>query len=103
MIAHDTSMILHFMKQNVTCWSHMIPYGLLDIGRGGEPNRKFFCEIVLATEQERAVDLSCRACGAGAWALGLDSRWGSSAPLLFSPPTSDIHDMISLVYDMTYI
>ena len=33
-------------------------------------------KIILATKQDRAIDLSCRACGAGAWALGLDSRWG---------------------------
>ena len=47
-------------------------------------------KIGLATNEDRAIDLSCRACGVGAWALGLDSRWGASAPLLFSPPTSDI-------------
>ena len=35
-----------------------------------------FSKIGLATERLRAIDLSCRACGAGAWALGLDSRWG---------------------------
>lgn len=41
-------------------------------------------------KEERAVDLSCLACGAGAWALGLDSRWGFSAPLCFraQPPIS---------------
>ena len=33
-----------------------------------------FSKIGLATERFRAIDLSCRACGAGAWALGLDSR-----------------------------
>ena len=47
-------------------------------------------KIILATNEDRAIDLSCRACGAGAWALGLDSRWGSSAALLYSPPTSDV-------------
>ena len=52
-------------------------------------NGEHFCEVVLATEQDRAAELSCRACGAGAWALGLDSRWGSSASLRFSPPTSN--------------
>ena len=36
----------------------------------------FSSKIILATKQDRAIDLSCRACGAGAWALGLDSRWG---------------------------
>ena len=50
------------------------------------------CEGILANfrpshQKNRAIDLSCRACGAGAWALGLDSRWGSSASLRFSPPT----------------
>ena len=47
----------------------------------------FSSKIILATNEDRAIDLSCRACGA--WALGLDSRWGASAPLLLSPPTSD--------------
>ena len=48
-------------------------------------------KVGLATNDDRAIDLSCRACGAGAWALGLDSRWGlRSAP--FSPPTSDYWD-----------
>ena len=36
----------------------------------------FSPKIGLATSEDRAIDLSCRACGAGAWALGLDSRWG---------------------------
>ena len=36
--------------------------------------RDFSSKIILATKQDRAIDLSCRACGAGAWALGLDSR-----------------------------
>ena len=36
----------------------------------------FSSKIILATNEDRAIDLSCRACGAGAWALGLDSRWG---------------------------
>ena len=47
-----------------------------------------FSQIGLATERFRAIDLSCRACGAGAWALGLDSRLGDSATLRFPPPTS---------------
>ena len=41
---------------------------------GGTLN--FFSKIGLETNEDRAIDLSCRACGAGAWALGLDSRWG---------------------------
>ena len=36
----------------------------------------FSSKIILETNKDRAIDLSCRACGAGAWALGLDSRWG---------------------------
>ena len=42
-------------------------------------------KTILATNEDRAIDLSCRACGAGAWALGLDSRLGT--PSFF--PTSD--------------
>ena len=42
-------------------------------------------KICLETNDDRAIDLSCRACGAGAWALGLDSRLGPSAFF----PTSD--------------
>ena len=52
--------------------------------------RNFSSKIILAANEDRAIDLSCRACGAGAWALGLDSRWGSSASLRFSPPTSNL-------------
>ena len=48
-----------------------------------------FSKIGLATKTDRAIDLSCRACGAGAWALGLDSRLGTPASLPLSPPTSD--------------
>ena len=42
-------------------------------------------KIGLATNEDRAIDLSCRACGAGAWALGLDSRWGSPLRSVFTP------------------
>ena len=42
-------------------------------------------KIGLATNEDRAIDLSCRACGAGAWALGLDSRWGSPLRSVFHP------------------
>ena len=45
----------------------------------------FSSKIILATKQDRAIDLSCRACGAGAWALGLDSRLGT--PSFSQPPT----------------
>ena len=42
----------------------------MDVGRGPDPNVKLFSKIGLATERLRAIDLSCRACGAGAgrWA-----------------------------------
>ena len=46
-------------------------------------------KIGLATNEDRAIDLSCRACGAGAWALGLDSRLGTPASLPSFFPTSD--------------
>ena len=52
--------------------------------RGGTPTY-FSSKIILATKQDRAIDLSCRACGAGAWALGLDSRWGSPLRSVFHP------------------
>ena len=45
----------------------------------------FYSKIILDTKQDRAIDLSCRACGAGAWALGLDSRWGSPLRSVFHP------------------
>ena len=51
---------------------HATDYWTLDAG--GTPRGKLFSQIGLATERFRAIDLSCRACGAGAWALGLDSR-----------------------------
>ena len=42
----------------------------MDVGRGPDPNAILFSKIGLATERLRAIDLSCRACGAGAgrWA-----------------------------------
>jgi len=46
---------------------------------------RLFSKIGLATERFRAIDLSCRACGAGAWALGLDSRLGSPLRSVFTP------------------
>ena len=47
--------------------------------------RDFSSKIILATKLDRAIDLSCRACGAGAWALGLDSRCGSPLRSVFHP------------------
>ena len=49
----------------------------------------FSSKIILATNEDRAIDLSCRACGAGAWALGLVSRLGPSAFF----PTSDLQEL----------
>ena len=45
----------------------------------------FSSKNILETNEDRAIDLSCRACGAGAWALGLDSRWGSPLRSVFHP------------------
>ena len=53
---------------------------------GEEENRP---QIALATERFRAIDLSCRACGALALGAGLGFPVGVSAPLRFPPPTSD--------------
>ena len=50
-----------------------------------------FSKIGLATERLCAIDLSCRACGAGAGREpGLGFPVGASAALRFSPPTSDL-------------
>ena len=85
------------MRWSSRLWSKTLLFGLkvklfaywtLDARVNGVKHKT--PEIGLATKRFRAIDLSCRACGAGAWALGLDSRWGSSASLRFSPPTSDI-------------
>ena len=61
-----------------------------EVGQIGRWTRRrgtgnFSSKIILATKQDRAIDLSCRACGAGAWALGLDSRWGSPLRSVFHP------------------
>ena len=42
---------------------------------------------------DRAIDLSCRACGALALGAGLGFPVGASAPLCFAPPTSDFNEM----------
>ena len=47
-------------------------------------------KFALATERPRAIDLSCRACGAMAMGAGLGFPVGVSAPLRFPPPTSDL-------------
>ena len=60
----------------------------------------FFCDtvgesenrpqIALASDEDRAIDLSCRACGALALGAGLGFPVEVSAPLRFPPPTSDL-------------
>ena len=42
-------------------------------------------KFALATEIDRAIDLSCRACGAMAMGAGLGFPVGVSAPLRFHP------------------
>ena len=54
---------------------------------GGEQPKPL--QFALATEIDRAIDLSCRACGAMAMGAGLGFPVGVSAPLRFPPPTSD--------------
>ena len=56
---------------------------------GGEPENR--PQIALASDEDRAIDLSCRACGALALGAGLGFPVGASAPLRFAPPTSDIY------------
>ena len=53
---------------------------------GGKETRP---QIALASDEDRAIDLSCRACGALALGAGLGFPVGASAPLHFAPPTSD--------------
>ena len=54
--------------------------------RGETENRP---QIALASDEDRAIDLSCRACGALALGAGLGFPVGASAPLRFAPPTAD--------------
>ena len=42
-------------------------------------------QIALAADEDRAIDLSCRACGALALGAGLGFPVGDSAPLRFHP------------------
>ena len=57
-------------------------------GRGEPENRP---QIALASDEDRAIDLSGRACGALALGAGLGFPVGDSAPLRFhpQPPTYD--------------
>ena len=54
---------------------------------GGEQENR--PQIALASAEDRAIDLSCRACGALALGAGLGFPVGASAPLRCSPPTSN--------------
>ena len=49
---------------------------------GEEENRP---QIALESDEDRAIDLSCRACGAMAMGAGLGFPVGDSAPLRFHP------------------
>ena len=60
--------------------------------KGKEENRS---QIALTPNEDRAIDLSCRACGALALGAGLGFPVGASAPLRFAPPTSDHKDSLS--------
>ena len=57
----------------------------------GATTSKFFPKICLVTNEDRAIDLSCRACGAGAGAKTsnseLDFPVGEPSVLLPQPPT----------------
>ena len=52
----------------------------------GEPENS--PQIVLASNEHRAIDLSCRARGALALGAGLGFPVRAFAPLRFTPPTS---------------
>ena len=62
---------------------------------GGEPENR--PQIALASDEDRAIDLSCRACGALALGAGLGFPVGASAPLRFAPPTSDFNRSIAIL------
>ena len=49
-------------------------------------------QIALASERFRAIDLSCRACGAMAMGAGLGFPVGVSAPLRFHPQPPISHN-----------
>ena len=51
--------------------------------KGGEPEN--WPQLALASERFRAIDLSCRACGAMAMGAGLGFPVGDSASLRFHP------------------
>ena len=55
------------------------------------------------TKPDRAIDLSCRACGAGAWALGLDSRLGPPLRSGFHPQPPIFYDFAKISKKQMYI
>ena len=59
------------------------PLGATFREAGGEKDKP--PQFALATEIDRAIDLSCRACGAMAMGAGLGFPVGDSAPLRFHP------------------
>ena len=56
-------------------------------------------QFALATEIDRAIDLSCRACGAMAIGAGLGFPVGVSAPLRFhpQPPTLELRRALGVI------
>ena len=65
-------------------------------GSGEKPKPPTFA---LATEIDRAIDLSCRACGAMAMGAGLGFPVGVSALLRFPPPTSDSFGLTLVAFE----
>ena len=57
---------------------------------GGEQENWPQIALPVASDEDRAIDLSCRACGAMAMGAGLGFPVGVSAPLRFhpQPPTT---------------
>ena len=65
-------------------------YGLGTYFRDTGARKENRPHIALASDEDRAIDLSCRAYGALALGAGLGFPVGASAPLRFAPPTSDL-------------
>ena len=57
----------------------------MDVGHGGTRRGRQFLQIGLATERLRAIDLSCRACGAGAGRWAWIPGWGLRSAPVFTP------------------
>ena len=67
----------------MTMWTFLILATYFRDTLGEEENRPQFA---LASEIDRAIDLSCRACAAMAMGAGLGFPVGDSAALRFHPP-----------------